>query len=128
MSIFDKMFSAHQEQIHKDWKRLTRLEQLNDIDEDSKSRIVVIFKHSTRCGISSMVKYQLESNWDFSSDDMDFYYLDLFSYRPISNAVADHYQVIHQSPQIIVIKNGQSVFDTSHHMVSTATLKEAIQK
>ena len=126
MSMFGKLFNAGEEELHEHWKRLEDIDQLNQIDEDSKSKPVVLFKHSTSCGISAMTKYKLEKSWDLAPEEVDFYYLDLLALRPISNHIADKYRVIHQSPQIIILKNGEVVYHTSHHMISLGIIKEHI--
>lgn len=94
------------------WIPLQRPEQLDTIVADSHSRPQVIFKHSTRCSVSSMVLSRLER--DDQPSSMDFYLLDLLSYRPISNDIAERFHVHHESPQIIIIKNGEAIFDESH--------------
>ena len=75
-----------------------------------------------------MIKNRLERNWDIEENATDIYYLDLISYRSISNKIAETFQVIHESPQVLVIKNGKSVFDTSHYGISTEAIKESLAK
>ena len=94
------------------WIDLSDPSQLMLIEERSKTKPQVIFKHSTRCSISGTAKYRLESAR--SSDAVDFYYLDLLAHRDLSRLVADHFQVPHASPQVLVIKDGRCVFDESH--------------
>jgi bacillithiol system protein YtxJ len=94
------------------WILLNDEQQLADIKEKSKNRPQVIFKHSTRCSISSMAKTRLDKA--SSPTDVDFYFLDLIQYRKISNQIADMFSVPHQSPQVLVIKDGKSVYDESH--------------
>lgn len=94
------------------WIPLQKMGQLNEIVTRSHQNLQVIFKHSTRCSISSMALHRLER--DEAPLGADFYYLDLLSYRPISSAVAERFQVHHESPQIIVFKNGEVVYDESH--------------
>lgn len=86
--------------------------QLDEIVTRSYQQAQIIFKHSTRCSISSMVLHRLER--EEVPAGAAFYYLDLLSYRPISSAIAERFQVHHESPQIIVIKNGEVVYDESH--------------
>ena len=112
----------------KNWKNLTEECQFEEIEESSKSKPIVIFKHSTRCGISLHAKHKLESDWCFSDNDLDFYYLDLLNYRNLSNLIAQKYNVVHQSPQIVIIKNGKSVFDTSHNAISNEIIKKKLKK
>lgn len=94
-----------------EWKKLESSKTLQDIIEDSSTRAQVIFKHSTTCPISSMAKRRLESQWDL---DIPAYYLDLLSYRAISNEIASQLDVRHESPQIILIKDSRAIYDASH--------------
>ncbi|MBT8262303.1 MAG: bacillithiol system redox-active protein YtxJ [Bacteroidia bacterium] len=108
------------------WDRLTRIEQLDEIVEISKSVPVAIFKHSTSCGISRMALRQFEGSYDLEANQMRLFYLDLLSYREVSNEVSIRFQVIHQSPQLIVIKNGIAVHSASHHGIMTSRLQDFI--
>lgn len=102
-----------------DFKILNNAAQLNEIDNLSHSRLQVLFKHSTRCGVSSMAKRALEADLrQTNRTGFDIYYLDLLSYRDVSNQIAARYGVVHQSPQLLVIKNGRCVFDAAQEDVS----------
>jgi len=94
------------------WIALTSEAQLEEIKEKSKERAVVIFKHSIRCGISSMAKSRLERSTPPGT--IDFYYLDLIHYRSISNKLSEVFKVPHESPQVLMIRNGECVYDESH--------------
>ncbi len=106
------------------WIQLNSPNQLAEIKEKSKQKPQVIFKHSTRCSISSMAKGRLERS--SAPDDADFYFLDLISYRDISNKIAKDFHVFHESPQIIVIKNGECVYDESHGSITMDEIKEQV--
>ncbi len=108
------------------WHRLNSLEQLNTIVEESKTVPVAIFKHSTRCGISRMVINQFESSYDIDPDKLKLYYLDLLSFRDVSDEVGYRFQVMHQSPQLIVIKNGNTIHHASHHSIQASRLNALI--
>jgi hypothetical protein len=95
-----------------DWISLTSSAQLADIKEKSKNKAQLIFKHSTRCSISSMAKNRLER--ETPPENVDFYYLDLISYRELSAKIAEEFSVFHESPQVILIKNGECSYDESH--------------
>ena len=82
------------------------------IMEQSKQQPVVIFKHSTRCSISSMAKNRLER--EATPDNIVFYYLDLIRYRSVSNKIAEVFEVHHESPQVLLLRNGECVYDESH--------------
>jgi bacillithiol system protein YtxJ len=94
------------------WIPLQTENQLTEIREKSAGRPQVIFKHSTRCSTSAMVKGILERAR--TPEAIDFYYLDLISYRPVSNKIAADFSVPHESPQILLILNGECVYDESH--------------
>lgn len=104
------------------WIALTGMNQLTTIEENSKGKTQLIFKDSTRCGISKMVIRQFESQYNFE-DQIDAYYLDLLNYRPISQEIAERFQVMHQSPQLVVIKNGVVVHHASHHEINVGNLE-----
>ena len=95
------------------WIPLTTLGQLNSISEKSKLKTQLIFKHSTRCGISRMVMSQFSELYNTDAN-AELYYLDLLNYREVSNEVGYQFQVLHQSPQLLVIKNEVAVSYASH--------------
>ena len=94
------------------WIPLRSEEQLEEIRERSTARPQLIFKHSTRCSTSALVKGRLERGE--APQAIDFYYLDLINYRPVSNKVADAFQIDHESPQVLLIRDGKCVYDESH--------------
>ena len=102
-----------------DWNNLNSVEQLSEIDEMSKTKTQIIFKHSTRCSVSSFAKRILTS--EFNEDiqnKVDVHYLDLIAFREISQEIASRYSVLHESPQILVINNGVCSYNASHSDVS----------
>ncbi|MCW3121314.1 MAG: hypothetical protein JWQ38_806 [Flavipsychrobacter sp.] len=104
------------------WIELSDEGQLAHIKEQSTQQPVVIFKHSTRCSISSMAKSRLER--EKQADNVLFYYLDLIRHRPISNKVAEDFQVHHESPQVLLIKNGSCVYEESHNGITMRDISE----
>ena len=106
------------------WKPLTSESDLETIDSDSLQNYVVIFKHSTSCSISAMAKMRLESSWDL---ELDVYYLDLLRLKNLSNLISERYEVHHESPQLLLIKDVKCVYDASHFDISVAEIKESIQ-
>ncbi len=104
------------------WITLNNISQLDEIKENSNQRPQVIFKHSTRCSISSMVLKRLER--EGAPDSMDFYFLDLIKFRDISNHVSEMFDVSHESPQVLLIKNSECVYDESHYAISMDALTE----
>lgn len=94
------------------WISLQDEKQLEEIKNNSYSRPQVIYKHSVRCGVSSVVKSRLERAK--LPDDIDYYFLDIIHYRSISNKIAELFNVYHESPQVLVIRDGECVYDESH--------------
>lgn len=95
-----------------EWIHLQHEDQLSEIREKSKTRPQVIFKHSNRCGISGVAKSRLEKGK--KPADADYYFLDIINYRNISNKISEEFKVYHESPQVLVIRNGECVYDESH--------------
>lgn len=129
MGLFNKLFNSSSEnEIERElpWNGLTSLTQLDDIKEKSLLKTQLIFKHSTRCGISRMVKNQFLKDYDFTEKDFDLYYLDLIEYRTISNEIANIFQVYHESPQLLVIKNGIAITSKSHGAINDMDLNRYI--
>src|ERR1700744_6519155 len=106
------------------WIQLTNEQQLDKVKEESREQPVVIFKHSTRCSISSMAKNRLDR--ETPPQNVLFYYLDLLQYRPISNKIAEDFHVHHQSPQILIIKNGECTYEESHNGIDMRDIAEQI--
>ena len=111
------------------WENLTSLDQLEAIRKESADRPVLIFKHSTRCSISRMVLERLERNWDVQEMDSHVkpYFLDLISYRQISNQIAALFEVEHESPQILIIRDGASVYDRSHMAIDYQQIRSTVK-
>ena len=99
------------------WKNLEAENQFLDLLENEN--VFAVFKHSTRCSISSMAKNRVEREWNL---DFPIYYLDLIKYRSISNLIAAKSGVEHQSPQLIVFQNGLPVYDASHSGIAVSEI------
>ncbi|MEZ4874007.1 MAG: bacillithiol system redox-active protein YtxJ [Flavobacteriaceae bacterium] len=127
MGLFDffgkKTETTSNEEKRVPWLRLTRMGQLDEIMEVSKTVPVAIFKHSTTCGISRMVFRNFESDYQVEEGKMKLYYLDLLTFRDVSNEVGYRFKVIHQSPQLLIIKNGVAVYHASHHSIHASDLE-----
>ncbi len=107
------------------WNKLTNDDQLADIREESEKQPVLIFKHSTTCSISAMALSRMERNWN---DQLGVkpYYLDLLANRPISSKIEREFGVEHESPQVLLIRHGECVYDASHMSISFAGLQQAV--
>jgi bacillithiol system protein YtxJ len=108
------------------WERLTSVNQLKEVMNDSAEKPVLLFKHSTSCSISNMALNSFIRKWTGTQEEIDIYYLDLLSYRDVSNAIAKETGVIHQSPQVIVLKNKVVVYTATHSSIDAQSALNAI--
>jgi len=114
------LFSSKKETSQINWVHLTSSEQLNQLLASETP--IALFKHSTRCSISHMAKSKFERNWKNEFKTIPVY-LDLIAYRSISNEIAEKLDVIHQSPQLIVVENEKVTHHASHNAIGTEFLK-----
>ena len=111
------------------WITLQTENQLMDIQQKSYDQPVLIFKHSTRCSVSRTALDRLERNWNSEEiTEVQPYYLDLIANRNISNLIAQDFDVEHQSPQVLLIRNGKAVYDRSHFDIDFKSIKQEIDK
>lgn len=128
MNLFKNIFGSNESESNNTkvgWRRLTDMGQLNEIINESMVKPVIIFKHSTRCGISRMTLKQFENEYDLD-DLVTPYFLDLLENRDVSNEIAKRFGIEHQSPQLILIKSGKPVYDASHGDIFVDDLKRYI--
>ncbi len=131
MGLFSNIFGSNDSEketvkSNVNWIPLNSLDQLEEIKELSKTESITIFKHSTRCAISRGVLKQFENSFDDELSTLKVYYLDLLNYREISNEVGYQFQVLHQSPQLLVIKNQDTVAFASHYDIMSIDLKKYV--
>ena len=132
MGLFDKVFKSDRDLAKKEieevpWHALTEVGQLDKIEKESEEKPVVIFKHSTRCGISRMVRNNFERNYDLPRDEkLKLYMLDLLANREVSNEVANRFGVRHESPQMIILKDRQVVHHASHQGIDLEDVRSRL--
>ncbi len=127
MSFFDKIFGSENNEVNSNvnWIPLTNISQLEDIVQISNNKTIGIFKHSTRCSISRFALKQFENEYNLE-DKVDLYFLDLLNYREVSNEIVNRFQVVHQSPQLLLIKNGVAVYNASHSEIEASQINKFI--
>ena len=111
------------------WLPLVVEEQLTEVNllsQKSDIKAVILFKHNTRCSTSSMVLNRLERSWKVSEKDAPAYFLDLLKHRNVSNKIEQLYGISHESPQILLIKNGKCIYSSSHSDISTPDIEAAL--
>ena len=126
MSFFSKLFNEESSNTNKiEWIPLETIEQLDTIVQESYEMPVLIFKHSTRCNISRFALKRFENEFELQ-EKVITYFLDLLNYREISNEIAVKFGVQHQSPQVLLLKNGKVVYHDSHDGIEAEELKKYI--
>ena len=127
MGLFNKILGSkvkEEKETNVNWIPFNSLEQIKTIKELSKSETIFVFKHSTRCGISSMVIKRFENLFDSSMNNIKVYYLDLLNFRAISDEVGYSFQAQHQSPQLLIIRNEVAVLNVSHYDITTVNIQK----
>ncbi len=104
----------------------TQLEEINHKSLEAQIKGVLIFKHSTRCSISSMALSRLERNWKLSNDIIPVYNLNLLQYPSVSLKIAELYHIQHESPQVLIIKNGKCIYTASHSSITAVDIESTI--
>ncbi|CAM1343540.1 General stress response protein [Tenacibaculum amylolyticum] len=134
MGIFGNLFKKSEKQNKKrmqsniNWIPLTSVAQIEEVKKASKSKLVGIFKHSTRCIISKTVINNFNAAFPESlADKIDMYYIDLLNYREVSNEVGYAFQVMHQSPQLLLIKDGVTILNASHYDITQIDLEKIVK-
>jgi bacillithiol system protein YtxJ len=110
------------------WQNLQHKDELGSIADASRNRPQLIFKHSSRCGISAAAKRRLESALDDLGQEMDLHFLDLINYRDVSNEIASRFSVAHESPQILLLRQGASVLNLSHYDIEPEKILSAVNQ
>ena len=129
MGFLDSLFGNSSDDNNEKEAKFYSLElisQLDEIDTISETKPVVIFKHSTRCSISRFALKQFDAEFNYDDSQIDWYLLDLLNHRDISNEIAHRYEVTHQSPQILVIKNGKAIYHDSHDGIDVSDIEQFI--
>jgi len=108
------------------WIPVSSIQEIEQIKQHSRQTPCLIFKHSESCNISAIARYRLEDDWCFEETHLPAYFLDLLRYRDVSAYIADTFQVHHESPQILLIVDGECIFDASHLDITMQEIKEAL--
>jgi bacillithiol system protein YtxJ len=110
------------------WIPLTSVEQLMQVAQTTHEKPVFLFKHSTRCSISAMAKNNLERNWSSGDELCNAYYLDLLQHRDVSNKIEEITGITHQSPQAIVLKGSEIIYDESHSAIDARRIESTLKR
>ena len=124
MGIFSAFKSK--QKVDFPWIDLISSDQLKTAINNSDKQTIILFKHSTRCSISSMAKSRFENNWNTENKSSDIYYLDLLAHRDISNEIENITGIEHQSPQVIVIKNQKVIYQATHSTINALDIENIL--
>ena len=128
MGLFSRNKKESSERTGLPWNQLTSIEQLRSILTPPLEKPVLLFKHSTRCGISTVNLNAFEKTWSSGNELCDIYYLDLLNHRDVSNEIASLTGVVHQSPQVIVLKGSEVIYDASHSSIDARKIESLLKK
>lgn len=109
------------------WRTITTTADIEALIKQSQSTACLIYKHSTRCTMSEMMKYVLEEEWNFEETEVIPYYLDILSNKALAAKIAEDFQVYHQSPQVLLIQKGECTFDEDHRDISIEEIREQLE-
>lgn len=130
MGLFDNLLKSAdkvENSLKIKWVALSDKAQLEEIIHLSSTMPVLIFKHSTRCGISKMALKTFEREFDLKETEITLCFLDLLNYRELSQDISTKFKVAHQSPQVLVIKNEEVIYHDSHNYISFDQIKEILK-
>ena len=109
------------------WFTIKSKEQFQELDRLSKDKLMVIFKHSTMCPISSMALKRFQKEADFDTEQVDLFFVNVIDQQAIADAIGEYYGVVHQSPQLLIIKDGEAVYHSSHSAVVPSAVNRFLE-
>jgi bacillithiol system protein YtxJ len=96
------------------WSPISGIDNIDAILQASSEKPQLIYKHSHRCSVCILAKEELEGIADQVLDSSDLYMINVIHQRDLSNAIASTFDVRHESPQVIIIKDGEVAWKGSH--------------
>jgi bacillithiol system protein YtxJ len=127
MGLFSRNKSEGSTKKNINWNPLTSVEQLNEVVQSVTDKPVLLFKHSTRCGISSMALNTFEREWSSDNELANIYMLDLLRHRDISSEIAEITGIMHQSPQVVVLKGTEVIYEASHSSIDARKIESLLK-
>ena len=122
------LFTRNTEKSTFPWGHITSTEQLREVLATTEEKPILLFKHSSRCSISSMALNGFERNWQVEGEACGLYFIDLLKYRDVSNLIAELTGITHQSPQVIVINGKEIVYDATHSSIDARRIESILKK
>jgi monothiol bacilliredoxin len=122
------LFSSSESKESFPWTRIESIDQLNEVLLNVSDRPKLLFKHSTRCGVSSMALNSFENQWESGTEICDLYFVDLLRNRDVSNEIAEITGIMHQSPQAIIIKGKEIIYDATHSSIDSRKIQTLLKE
>ncbi|BBI34568.1 bacillithiol system redox-active protein YtxJ [Cohnella abietis] len=108
-------------------QQLTTIEQWDNALKGTSDKPLLVFKHSTSCSVSAGAHEEfMHYIKDAQTAPVEFAIVHVIEDRPVSNAIAEQLGIKHASPQAILVKDGQPVWDTSHWHITYAFLSDKL--
>lgn len=129
MSFLANLFKTitSKAEIRQMWNRISDIDEIQIILERSAMHPQLIYKHSPSCSVSFLAKQELDSKVQELSELADFHIINVIQGRAISNAVAQEFGVRHESPQVLLLKDGEIIWKGSHWQIKGEKLLSALQ-
>lgn len=129
MSIVDKMKTtlSNSDVERDDWNVLTNKEDIKEVIKRSKDRPQLIYKHSHRCGTCLVARKEIENNFEAIKEQTDMNFVNVVKNRAVSDEISERLEVRHESPQVLIIHNGEAVWHESHHSIESHDIIENLQ-
>lgn len=105
---------------------MENLESLNRLEELNAAGDYVVFKHSPRCSISNMAFDRYQRNLDAIPSGVQTYIVNVLTAREVSQAIARKFNVQHESPQVLYIRNGICIYTASHSGIDPRLISESV--
>lgn len=104
-----------------DWKKVL---------EKSKEEPVFVFKHSTECPVSAGAAHRTNTfiSKETTQDTPNFYFVKVIERKPVSKTIEANMKVKHESPQLLLLKDGKALWNTSHENITAGRIKTALQE
>lgn len=114
--------------MHPDLTPLQRIDELDRLLTESRERPLLLFKHSHSCGISAEALDELLAHLSEKNGEARYAVVTVQTHRDVSNAVAARLGVRHETPQALLVRNGQVVWKASHFRVTAAAVTTALRQ
>lgn len=101
---------------------------LSEILEESNKSPVIIFKFSSECGTSERLQKEFEENMDNKKINNPIFLVTVQKQKVLSQKIEEYFGIKHESPQVIMLKNGKVTYHENHFKIKVLEICDNIQK